>query len=136
MDKSSFLADIGKIVAGLKNVDAAYIFGSFLERGIQRYRYSIAPIRRTWPGLYKSLKFSLRAAGELERQIKPLFVFDVKILNSSPTYFQFEVIKKGQVIFSRDKSRRVDYEFEVISTYLDLKYMYDFFDKEFLAKAK
>jgi hypothetical protein len=47
MDKSSFLADIGKIVAGLKNVDAAYIFGSFLERGIQRYRYSISPIRRT-----------------------------------------------------------------------------------------
>jgi len=32
MDKSSFLADIGKIVAGLKKVDAAYIFGSFLER--------------------------------------------------------------------------------------------------------
>jgi hypothetical protein len=31
MDKSSFLADIGKIVAELKEVDVAYIFGLFLE---------------------------------------------------------------------------------------------------------
>ncbi|WP_048130135.1 hypothetical protein, partial [Methanosarcina sp. WH1] len=32
MDKSLFLADIINILSGLKDVDAAYIFGSFLER--------------------------------------------------------------------------------------------------------
>jgi uncharacterized protein len=136
MDKSSFLADIGKIVAGLKNVDAAYIFGSFLERE-EFNDIDIALLLSEEHDLdpYKSLKFSLRVAGELERQIKPRFEFDVKILNCSPTDFQFEVIKKGKVIFSRAESRRVDYEFEVISTYLDLKYMYDFLDKKFLART-
>jgi hypothetical protein len=48
---------------------------------------------------------------------------------------QFEVIKKGHVIFSRDESSRIDYESEVIPAYLDLKYMYDLIDKKFLARV-
>lgn len=134
MDKSSFLVDIGTIVSRLKNVDVAYIFGSFLE-GEEFNDIDIALLLSINLNPYKSLKFSLKVEGELERQIKPRFEFDIKILNNSPVEFQFEVIKKGSVIFSRDETRRIDYEFEVISTYLDLKYMYDFLDKKFLAKA-
>ena len=126
--------DIGTIVFGLKNVDVAYIFGSFLE-GEEFNDIDIALLLSENLDPYKSLKFSLKVEGELERQIKPRFEFDIKILNNSPVEFQFEVIKKGSVIFSRDETRRIDYEFEVISTYLDLKYMYDFLDKKFLAKA-
>jgi predicted nucleotidyltransferase len=84
---------------------------------------------------YKSLKFSLKVASELEKQITPRFEFDVRILNIAPVEFQFEVIRKGCFIFSRDESKRIDYESEIISIYLDLKYMYDFLDKEFLARA-
>lgn len=136
MDKSSFLAEISKIIAELKEVDVAYIFGSFLESD-EFNDIDVALLLSEDLGLdsYKSLKFSLKVAGELERQIKPRFEFDVRILNIAPVEFQFEVIKKGRVIFSRDKSRKVDYEFEVISTYLDLKYMYDILDKKFLARA-
>jgi predicted nucleotidyltransferase len=132
MDKSSFLADIGTIVSRLKNVDVAYIFGSFLE-GEEFNDIDIALLLSEDLDPYKGLKFSLKVAGELERQVKPRFEFDIKILNNAPVEFQFEVIKKGSVIFSRDETRKVDYEFEVISTYLDLKYMYDFLDKKFLA---
>jgi predicted nucleotidyltransferase len=134
MDKSSFLADIGTVVARLKNVDVAYIFGSFLE-GEEFNDIDIALLLSEDLDPYKGLKFSLKVAGELERQVKPRFEFDIKILNNAPVEFQFEVIKKGSVIFSRDETRRVDYEFEVISTYLDLKYMYDFLDKKFLART-
>ena len=134
MDKSSFLADIRKILSGLKEVDAAYIFGSFLERK-DFNDIDVALLLSESLDPYKSLKFSLRIAGELERQIRPRFEFDVKILNSSPIEFQFEVIKKGHVIFFRDESRKIDYESEVISAYLDLKYMYDLIDREFLARA-
>jgi uncharacterized protein len=134
MDKSSFLADIVTVVARLKNVDVAYIFGSFLE-GEEFNDIDIALLLSEDLDSYKGLKFSLKVAGELERQVKPRFEFDIKILNNAPVEFQFEVIKKGSVIFSRDETRRVDYEFEVISTYLDLKYMYDFLDKKFLART-
>jgi len=134
MDKSSFLADINRILARLKEVNAAYIFGSFLEKE-DFNDIDVALLLSDSLDPYKSLKFSLKVAGELERQIKPRFEFDVKILNNSPIELQFEVIKKGHVIFSRDESSRIDYESEVISAYLDLKYMYDLIDKEFLARA-
>lgn len=136
MDKSSFLSDVGKIVAGLKEVDIAYIFGSFLE-GNEFNDIDVALLLSEELGMdpYKSLKFSLKVASELERQIKPRFEFDVRVLNIAPIEFQFEVIRKGCIIFYRDESTRIDYESEVISTYLDLKYMYDFLDKEFLART-
>ncbi|MDM7918790.1 MAG: nucleotidyltransferase domain-containing protein [Methanosarcina sp.] len=134
MDKSSCLEDISRILAGLKEVNAAYIFGSFLEKE-DFNDIDVALLLSECLDPYKSLKFSLIVAGELERQIKPRFEFDVKILNNSPIELQFEVIKKGHVIFSRNESSRIDYESEVISAYLDLKYMYDLIDKEFLARV-
>ena len=136
MDKSSYLTEIANIIAGFKEIDVAYLFGSFLEKD-EFNDIDLALLLSEELGLdsYKSLKFSLRIAGELERQMKSAFEFDVKVLNTAPVEFQFEVIKKGKVIFSRDDPRRIDFEFEVISTYLDLKYMYDILDREFLARA-
>ncbi len=85
MDKSSFLADIGMIIAGLKEVDVAYIFGSFLEKDeFNDIDVALLLSEELCLDPYKSLKFSLRVAGELERQIKPRFEFDVRILNSRP----------------------------------------------------
>lgn len=135
MDKSSYLAEIANIVSGFKEIDAVYLFGSFLEKD-EFNDIDVALLLSEELGLnsYMCLKFSLKVANEIERKIKPRFDFDVRILNTAPIEFQFEVIKKGKVIFSRDKSRRVDYEADLISTYLDLKYMYDFLDKEFLAR--
>jgi uncharacterized protein len=77
----------------------------------------------------------MRTAGELERGIMPRFEFDVKVLNSSPLGLQFEVIRTGAVVFSRDEERRIDFESELISAYLDIKEMYEFLDREFLARA-
>lgn len=38
-------------------------------------------------------------------------------------------------MLERDQDMRVDYEAHLISKYLDLKYMYDRFDQDFLARA-
>lgn len=135
MDKSSYLAEIANIISGFKEIDLAYLFGSFLEKDeFNDVDVALLLSEELGPNSYMCLKFSLKVANEIERKIKPRFDFDVRILNIAPIEFQFEVIKKGKVIFSRDKSRRVDYEADLISTYLDLKYMYDFLDKEFLAR--
>lgn len=32
MDKSSYLAEIANIISGFKEIDVAYLFGSFLEK--------------------------------------------------------------------------------------------------------
>jgi len=64
MDKSSFIADIRKILSGLKEVDAAYIFGSFLERK-DFNDIDVALLLSESLDPYQSLKFSLRIAGQL-----------------------------------------------------------------------
>ena len=77
-----------------------FIFGSFLE-GAEFNDIDIALLLSKELGLdpFKSLKFSLKVADELEKQIKPRFEFDVMILNIAPIEFQFEVIRKREILW-------------------------------------
>lgn len=67
---------------------------------------------------------------------KPVLEFDVKILNSSPIYFQYEVIKEGEVVYSGDEKERIEYEVCVVSVYLDYKPVLDFFNRRLLREIK
>jgi predicted nucleotidyltransferase len=134
MGKHGILAEIGKAIAGYKEVDIAYVFGSFRQSD-QFNDIDIAMLISEELTPYKRLKFELKVAGELEQCIKPRIEFDVKILNYSPVYFQYEVVKAGVAVFVRDLEKRVEYEAHLISAYLDLKEMYDFLDREFLARV-
>lgn len=81
------------------------------------------------------MKHEVGLADELWRSLdKPLFEFDVKILNSAPVYFQYEVIRTGEIVCSRDEAERIEYEASVASEYLDYKPTLDFFDHELLAR--
>ena len=84
---------------------------------------------------YQRFKLAQKVARSLEQGIHPRIDFDVRILDYAPAYFQYEVISKGIVVVERDRKRSVDYEADLISEYLDLKYMYDLFDQAFLARA-
>ena len=76
----------------------------------------------------------MKVARKLEREIKPRFEFDVKILNHAPIEFQYEVIK-GKAVFLRNKTKKVEYESELILNYLDFKETYGWLDEEFLARV-
>jgi hypothetical protein len=45
------------------------------------------------------------------------------------------VISTGTPLCIRDEDDRVDFETAVLVEYQDLKFMYDLFDREYLAKA-
>lgn len=134
MDKKEIERKIGEVISRFEDIDIAYIFGSFLDsEKFSDIDVALVLTRELIP--YKRFKFAMEIARELEKEIKPGFEFDVKILNYSPVEFQHEVLKKGIVIFKRDENRRIEYEATLISTtYLDLKYMYEFLDKKFLAR--
>ena len=105
MDKNEIERKIGEVISRFEDVDIAYIFGSFLD----------------------SEKFNdIDVAIVINKELNAYnrFKFD----------FQHEVLKKGIVIFKRDENRRIEYEAALISTYLDIKYMYEFLDKKFLAR--
>lgn len=134
MDKSRILECIHIILAGFEEIDLAYVFGSFLERDdFHDIDVAIHLCKDQLP--YQRFKLSQRVAGILEKEIEPRVDLDVRILNCAPVYFQYEVISKGILVLEKDREERVDYEAHLITEYLDLKYMYDYLDKEFLARA-
>lgn len=113
-------------------IQFAYLYGSFLKT--DRFRdIDVAIFLREPASL--PLKHEVALADELWRfSGKPAFEFDIKILNSSPVYFQYEVIKTGEVIYSKDEAERVEYEASLASEYLDYKPTLDFFDQELLER--
>ena len=133
MDKKEIEKKVGEAISRFEDVAIAYIFGSFLDS--EKFNdIDVAIVLNRELNAYNRFKFAMGIARELEKEIKPRFEFDIKILNYSPIDFQHEVLKKGILIFKRDENRRIEYEATLISTYLDIKYMYEFLDKKFLAR--
>jgi len=128
--------EIEGVLNRFQEIEFAYLFGSFIdiERDVFRdidvaiYVSSVSSF-----SAYEKMKLSLKIGRELEKVIRPRYEFDVKILNYAPILFQYEVIKTGKVVFSRDEVDRIRYEAKVISSYLDYKETSDWLDSEFLA---
>lgn len=134
MDRSAILERISQIAGNFPEVNIAYVFGSFIER--EDFRdIDVALLFSCDLSPYKAFMLAMHIGSELDLKIKTGHDFDVRVLNSAHPEFLYEVVKKGIAVFSRDVQKRYDYEADVISDYLDLKEMYDFFDKEYLARA-
>ncbi len=125
---------IARVLSGFAEVEIGYIFGSF-SRGREFNDIDVAILLRKTPPAYEAMKFAMRVARELENALGYKFEFDVKVLNSSPIYFQHEVIKGGKLIFCTDEARRVRYESSVLSEYLDYRGVLDWFDEKLLARV-
>ena len=133
-DKKEVMDEIGKIVSEFDYVSAAYVFGSYVHND-DFNDIDVALLISREPDPYKRFKFEMMVARELERQIKPRFEFDVKILNHSPIEFQYEVLKKGKAVFLRDRIENVEYESKTISNYLDFQTTAEYLNKKFLARV-
>ena len=134
MEKGAILKRIGRIAGDHQEVNVAYVFGSFIKR--EDFRdIDVALLVSCDLTPYKAFMLAMHIGSELNLGIKIGHDFDVRVLNSAHPEFQYEVVKSSIAVFSRDAQERFDYEADVISNYLDLKEMYDFFDKEYLARA-
>ena len=125
-----------RIAGGLskfRDVEAGYVFGSFLTGKFTDIDVALLISKALSP--YESMKLAMRVARALEKALGYRFELDVKVLNSSPIYFQHEVIKNGEVVFCRDDAKRVRYEAGVLSEYLDYKNVLEWFDEKLLARA-
>ena len=131
-DKQEVMGEIGKIVSGFDYVIAAYVFGSYAHND-DFNDIDVALLISKELNPYTRFKFEMQVARELERQIKPRFEFDVKVLNHSPIEFQYEVLKGGKAVFLRDIAENVEYESKTISNYLDFKTTAEYLNKKFLA---
>ncbi len=133
-NKKEVMNEIGKIASKFDDVSAAYVFGSYVHNN-DFNDIDVALLISKELNPYTRFKFEMMVARALERQIKPRFEFDVKILNYSPIGFQYEVLKCGKVVFLRDRTENVEYEYETISNYLDFQTTNEYLNKKFLARV-
>jgi hypothetical protein len=94
-----------------------------MDRKSMMERIAIALLFSENSSSYRALKLALHIGSDLDLGIKPVQDFDARILNNAHPEFQYEVVKNGPSVFSRNKQERCDFEAEVISAYLDLKEM-------------
>jgi len=132
-EKEEVLRTIRTVIAGFDEIEVGYVFGSFCSGDFGDVDVAILVTGEPTP--YAAMRFARRVERELERGFCYRFEADVKILNTAPVSFQYEVIKSGRRVFSRDNGRRVRYEAGVLSRYLDYKETLDWFDRVLLTRA-
>lgn len=132
--RNDTMEKIAEGISKFRQVEVGYVFGSFLRGKFTDIDVALLLSKTSPP--YESMKFAMRVARALEKALGYRFELDVKVLNSSPIHFQHEVIKNGEVVFCRDEARRVGYEADVLSEYLDYRDVLEWFDEKLLARAQ
>jgi len=93
---------------------AAYIFGSFVSEK-PFADIDVALLARSADA--ETLNFELVTENNIE-QILGLPV-DVRVMNTAPLSFQFQVIRNGQLILERDPNARAEYQAQILKQYFD-----------------
>lgn len=113
-----------------EEIIASYLYGSFINRKYFRDLDVGLLINDTYK---PNVLYEARISGELEIALKPIFdnfkTIDVRILNDKPLSFLFSVLKNSELIFSKNESKRVKFEADIIKKYLDIKPHYELYNK-------
>lgn len=132
LDKERMVKEISRCLSGVEDLLLGYLYGSFLVRNdFNDIDIGLLVAGERTP--YELFKYAMRIASDLERCITPRCEVDLRVLNTAPLEFQYEVVKTGQVVFARDENVRVAFEADVLAKYLDLKYLYDRMNRALLA---
>lgn len=99
----------------------AYLFGSFV-RGDAGKLSDIDVAVYVDEKLNSSERFKkrLKIMAELSFILKRDDV-DVVVLNDAYSLLEHRILKEGELIFSRDEKKRIDYEVKAVMRYLDFK---------------
>lgn len=54
---------------------------------------------------------------------------DILVLNTASPFLKYVVLKEGKLIFSRDESKRVDFELKAMNEYFDFKFVLEKYNK-------
>lgn len=106
----------------------AYLHGSFIKNeGFKDI--DVAIYVKEMP--LALLQYELNLETELMERVGR-HVVDVRILNSSPLSFRFNVIKNSIVLFAMDDDERVEFQEVTIRDYFDFAYYRDLYVRETL----
>jgi len=134
MDKDAIIQRLRDTISSLPFLRVAYLYGSFLSR--EDFRdIDIGLFIDNGPDKEHTLKFASNLGTILEEALEFSNECDIRVLNEEPVWFTYEVISTGMVLFTRNENDRFAIETRVLIEYQDIRYMYDLFDREYLAQV-
>jgi len=106
---------------------AAYLFGSAARAGAAPRDLDLAIIHSE--GFKPDRFYEFTLAELLEQALGAGLPVDLKIMNCSPLYFQFKVLREGRLVFNRDNAMRGRYEAGMMMRYYDFKPFLDYYNR-------
>ncbi|MEM2109885.1 MAG: nucleotidyltransferase domain-containing protein [Candidatus Odinarchaeota archaeon] len=135
LDKNNVLEIISNELSLIKSIRLVYVYGSFILRN-DFHDIDVAVLfNSNVMGEDLFYKKAMELGRLLEKKFNYKFEFDVRPLNNSSIEFQYEVIKNGKLIYAESDDLRQEYEFNILSEYLEYSEMYKMFDQALLKRA-
>lgn len=125
---------IKKILQNHNEIIVAYLYGSYAQ-GYQT-KFSDIDIGIVLEDDFQETPFYFAELSyEIEKSFDEIINTDIRILNNRPPRFLFHVIKYGKIIYCKDNIFKDKFELRVITEYLDIKPLLDYFDNLFLKEV-
>ena len=129
----NIVKSIVETISQFEEIVLCYLFGSSIE--MDEYNdIDLGIFLSNSYSIYDSSNFSMEVGRSVEKSLNFKKTIDIKVLNNSPIYFQFEVISKGVLLFSKGEKERIMYEKGVINLHLDYKDTLDWFNRQMLER--
>lgn len=138
--KSKLLAELRHTLSSFEELSFVYLFGSAVRREDFRDIDLAVYLKNSdekHPQLstYERFKLAMKIGRIIERKLSERHEVDVRILNEAPPFFNYEVLKTGRLVFQNDYKKRVRYEGNLLSIYLDYRPVWTFFLDRYLKKG-
>lgn len=127
-EKKILIEKISNILKAKEYIVFAYIFGSFASE--DSYKDMDVGIFVSGAGDISPLRLELKMEDELEDIIH--IPVDVRIINSAPLSFVYNILKNGIIIVDNNRSLRADFEGLIYKKYADFRY----FRREYLREIR
>lgn len=119
--------ELGKI----KGIRLAYLFGSAAGkqtdihgRSVKMKKLSDIDVGILLDESFESRKAHMEAIGAVEKAAERKRFADVVVMNKASPMLNYEIIKYG-ILLIGDKTTKVEFEANAVSTFLDRKFYYD-----------
>jgi len=127
MDKDQVISSVKSTLESDQKIQAIYLFGSHATNTVNPMSdIDIAVLLHE-----EMVEDMVEIYWELLRRISDALHtdrLDLVILNKSEPALKFNVIKDGILIYERDSVARVRFERRTINQYLDMQYIWEYYD--------
>lgn len=128
--KSGLVRQAREALKKIPEIDAAYLYGSFLTRNdYEDVDFALLLSRKSekkWDSI------ASRAGGQLNKIFRK--ECDVHVAQELPDHVKFRVIRDGQTLVSRNPVKRIRFEAKVLTDFLDYRSTYNRFNDRILKR--